>query len=96
MSQLIKALKQNQVEEVIKQISNGDIKDLNALYHYHQSKFKYVKESLLHFASVKGHLQLVKILIARGAQVDIWDSHHVYCPIHLAAENGHLEIVEVI
>lgn len=48
----------------------------------------------LHVAAENGYLEIVELLISRGADVDLLD---VGCtPLSLAAENGHLEVVELL
>ena len=49
----------------------------------------------LYIASARGHLEIVKMLIASGALLDIADklgSTHLYS----ASKNGHLEIVKML
>ncbi|WCR53196.1 MAG: Actin-binding protein [Wolbachia endosymbiont of Ctenocephalides orientis wCori] len=60
-------------------------KDDNA----HHSKDKYGRTPL-HLAALRGHLDVVKSLIEKGADAKAEDKHG-HTPIHLAAENGHLD-----
>ena len=49
-------------------------------------------ESPLMMASLKGHLDLVRKLIERGADVN----KPGWAPLHYAATNGHLQIMELL
>lgn len=46
----------------------------------------------LHYASLNGHVQIARELIASGAKVNVKDSSG-FAPLHLAASEGHVEIV---
>ena len=49
----------------------------------------------LHYATIEGHLDIVKFLLNKGA-----DSNATYegemMPLHLASLNGHCEIVKIL
>ncbi|KAG7166874.1 Ankyrin-1-like 3, partial [Homarus americanus] len=47
----------------------------------------------LHLAARAGHRNIVELLLARGAQVNVLDDHG-RTPLHLAAEAGHTNIVK--
>jgi len=47
----------------------------------------------LHVAAANGHTQVVKVLLANGADVNIF--HHDK-PLHYAAMNGHIEVAEIL
>ncbi|MCE9610686.1 MAG: ankyrin repeat domain-containing protein [Chthoniobacter sp.] len=49
----------------------------------------------LHYAVMKGHKEIVELLLAQGADVNA-KSHSGYTPVYEGAENGHLEIVKVL
>jgi ankyrin repeat protein len=49
----------------------------------------------LHYAACKGHVEIVKMLIADGADVDCPDMFAV-TPLHLAAENGHVDCLRIL
>jgi len=49
-------------------------------------------ESPLMLAALKGHLQLAKMLVERGADVNKTG----WTPLHYAATNGHLAIMELL
>jgi len=47
----------------------------------------------LHYAAVCGHLELVRLLCDRGADIEVrYDSE--YRPLHVAAYHGHISIVK--
>ena len=49
----------------------------------------------LWIASQKGHLEIIKVLIAAGADMIKSDNNGV-TPLHIASQNGHLEIVKFL
>jgi hypothetical protein len=49
----------------------------------------------LHLAAGKGHIDVVKLLLAKGAMADV-KTNQGQTPLHLAAEGGHKEIVELL
>jgi len=49
----------------------------------------------LHLAAGKGHIDVVKLLLSKGAQPDA-RSNQGQTPLHLAAEGGHKEIIELL
>jgi outer membrane protein assembly factor BamB len=46
----------------------------------------------LFFAADKGHLETVKLLVARGAEINLEDTFYRFKPIDLALENGHADV----
>ena len=46
----------------------------------------------LFFAADKGHLEVVKLLVARGAEIDIQDTFYRTRPINWALANDHTEV----
>jgi outer membrane protein assembly factor BamB len=46
----------------------------------------------LFFAADKGRLETVKLLVARGAEINIEDTFYRFKPIDLALQNGHAEV----
>lgn len=50
--------------------------------------------TLLHVAARGGFENVAKVLVAGGADVNKKDSKREKIPLHLAAENGHVEVVE--
>ncbi|RPB22045.1 ankyrin, partial [Terfezia boudieri ATCC MYA-4762] len=49
----------------------------------------------LHIAAKKGHLEVVKVLLDKGATINAM-THVNRTALHMAAENGHLEVVKVL
>jgi hypothetical protein len=56
---------------------------------------RYGYGSALHIAVREGHLQIAKLLIDRGAEIDVLD-HKDFTPLHNAAWNGNLEMTELL
>ena len=50
-------------------------------------------ETSLHYAADKGHKEIVELLIANGADVNVKEKD---TPMHKAAMNGHKEIIELL
>jgi len=50
----------------------------------------------LSYAADKGHAQVVKLLLERGAEVDPEDTFYHSTPITWAGYNGHAEVVELL
>ena len=46
----------------------------------------------LFFAADKGRLETVKLLVERGAEINIEDTFYRFKPIDLALQNGHAEV----
>ena len=46
-------------------------------------------------AAQKGHLEVVRFLVAQGAKVDA-PANDGYTPLSVAAQNGHLEVVRFL
>lgn len=53
------------------------------------------QETALHKASSGGHVQLVKFLVDKEANVNVEDSQ-TWTPLHKACEQGHLEVVQTL
>ena len=49
----------------------------------------------LHWAALNGHLEVVKLLVESGADVD-HVSEKGWTALHCAAYNGHLEVVKLL
>lgn len=50
----------------------------------------------LHYASMRGNYQAVKLLVDAGAAVTVANNVQKWSPLHLAAENGHASVVELL
>jgi WD40 repeat protein len=46
----------------------------------------------LFFAADKGYLETVKLLVARGAEINVEDTFYKFKPIDMALQNGHAEV----
>lgn len=53
------------------------------------------KETPLHKASSGGHVKLVKLLVDKGASVNVRD-RQIWTPLHRACEQGHLEVIQML
>jgi ankyrin repeat protein len=49
----------------------------------------------LHKASQSGHVEVSRVLIDHGANVNARERYH-YAPIHFSSENGHLGIAKLL
>ncbi len=85
---LHQAVTENDLESVQLQLESGvDINQLGSSW--------YEYGSALHLAVQAGHQNIVKLLIDRGAVVDVRDNSD-YTPLHNAAWNGNLEMVKLL
>jgi ankyrin repeat protein len=50
----------------------------------------------LHLAAWKGYVEVVELLLASGAQVNIKTSNYSKMPLHYAAEEGHLDVAKLL
>jgi ankyrin repeat protein len=51
--------------------------------------------TFLHYAAYDGNIEVVKLLIKKGAYVNATD-YDGYTPLHKAAFKGHIEIVKLL
>jgi len=49
----------------------------------------------IHFATRKGHTQTVKVLLTKGADIELPASRN-QTPLHLASRRGHVEVVKLL
>ena len=52
--------------------------------------------SLLSWACEEGHLEIVRLLVERGASINQKDENDRASPCYFACENGHLEIIRML
>ena len=50
----------------------------------------------LHFATIKGHLEIVQLLLQNGSDVNTASCIVEKTPLHYAAEYGHIEIIKIL
>jgi ankyrin repeat protein len=49
----------------------------------------------LYLASNNGHLEVVKILLEKGADFTV-ATNHGWTPLHTASQKGHVEVVKLL
>ena len=80
-------------------VFNGNIESVKSLLDYdaniNQLGRKFGYGSPLHLAVRGGYLNIVQLLIERGAVVDVRDQND-YTPLHNAAWNGNLVMVKLL
>jgi hypothetical protein len=59
------------------------------------AKFRYDRTALS-FAADRGQVEIVKLLIDRGADVNAKDSFYAVTPLVWAANNGHVEVARIL
>src|SRR5262245_24582076 len=84
--------------DIIDAASDGRIADLARLLDAHPEKLTLTggrrNGPLLHLAAAQGHLDCVKLLLARGLDVDLRDALDRATPLLWAAAAGHLDVVK--
>jgi ankyrin repeat protein len=73
----------NKVEEFLNNGVNIDIKDVNGY-------------TPLHNAIIKGNIEIVKLLLDKGAHINARDNHFNETPLFIAAKTGKQKIVELL
>ncbi|XP_062515940.1 uncharacterized protein LOC134191347 isoform X2 [Corticium candelabrum] len=77
---------------------DGNLARLEALLDHNSTLISSTDEhgqSLLHLAAASGHVDCVKLLVARGGKLDDFTPTGYY-PIHLAAMNGHVHCLQLL
>ena len=54
------------------------------------------KAGALFFAADRGHVEVVKLLLDRGANINVQDTFYKFRPIMMALMNGHTEVVKLL
>jgi len=74
------------LDDVVKLIESGI--DIN-------TKYDQFEETLFHYASRHGHIDIVKYLISNGADVNATDQY-LNTPLHDAARSGNIQIIKLL
>jgi hypothetical protein len=91
-------LAQNQSEEFLAAARKGDVAALKAFLDKGvdvNTKSRY-GATALSFACDKGHVEVVKLLLERGAEADVRDTFYKATPMTWAASKGFAEIVKLL
>lgn len=85
-------------ETLIEAARDGDVATLSTAIAVNPEKLQVLakpyEHSLLHIAAFAGQLQVVDLLIAKGADVNAREKGDNTYPMHWAAAAGHLEVVQ--
>ena len=86
---LINQVVSQQTREALRQVRVGK-KDINALLQINRRRI-----AIIHQVAREGNVQVLKVLIQLGADVNREDSEG-YTPASEAAENGHVEVIRAL
>jgi ankyrin repeat protein len=92
------AFAQDLKEDLFAAVRKGDAAAVRALLDKGvdvNTKFRY-DATALSYASDRGHLEVVKLLLERKAEVNVKDTFYSATPLIWAAQKGHTEIVRVL
>jgi len=89
------------VAQTIEAACNGDIKIIQTLIRQDTRlinvQSKEIKSTPLHFSAHRGYLDIVKLLLDAGADVNAEEGNYsASTPLHWAASGGHLEVVKFL
>eukprot|EP00056_Hartaetosiga_gracilis_P022487 m.30891 g.30891 ORF g.30891 m.30891 type:complete len:132 (+) comp9672_c0_seq2:85-480(+) len=102
MCKFVKSKEQNELEkELIAATREGDVENVTWLLAnganvncWDQSILGY-NRTPMHWSAIKGHLGVMKVLVAHGADTGCRDKWN-RSPLHKAAINGHINIVQFL
>lgn len=88
-------------EQATQLAAGGALEPLRALMHEHgEEHVVHARDddgsTALHWASYRGHLDVVKMLVDAGAGVDVQNNKEGHTPIIWATINGHLRVVHFL
>jgi hypothetical protein len=85
-------------DEMLRAVRQGDVAAVKALLDQGvpvDVKFRYDRTPLS-FAADRGHMEIVKLLLERGADVAAQDTFYQMTPLSSACMKGHVEIVKLL
>lgn len=87
-------------QEIVEAVRTGNLPVLKDHLDVHPDKLSLTggpwNKPLLHNAAWEGHLEIVRELVQRGADINARCESDRACAIHFAAEPGHLEVVRFL
>lgn len=86
-------------DEAIRAIHDGDITKLESLLNQNPPLIRIsycISGSLLHNAAYYGQVEIAKMLIAKGADVNDASTRDTETPLHFAATGGQLEMIKLL
>lgn len=91
----------NKVSQTVEAACSGDIETIQTLIQQDTRlvniQSKEIKSTPLHFAAHRGYLNIVKLLLDAGADVNAQEGNYSKStPLHWAATGGHLEVVKLL
>lgn len=89
-----KAIKKNKIE-VLKWLLSKNV-DLNIVYSFAKDKFNIRTFSCLNLACKFGYIEIVKLLLDQGVEINFEKDYDNETPLIIAAEEGKFEIVKLL